>query len=119
MNRIEVHRVNQVSPRFVLSPVCQCPIHFTGLLCNTPTDACALANCPASRLCIPHGLNDYSCICPPPRTGPNCESLLIYGDGRDDCHSESCFNQRGKINKCYGSRFYFLFHLIYTLSTGR
>ncbi|CAH8550608.1 unnamed protein product [Schistosoma mattheei] len=94
MNRIEVHRVNQVSPRFVLSPVCQCPIHFTGLLCNTPTDACALANCPASRLCIPHGLNDYSCICPPPRTGPNCESLLIYGDGRDDCHSESCFNQR-------------------------
>ncbi|XP_018651928.1 putative cadherin [Schistosoma mansoni] len=94
MNRIEVHRVNQVSPRFVLSPVCQCPIHFTGLLCNTPTGACALANCPASRLCIPHGLNDYSCICPPPRTGPNCESLLIYGDGRDDCHSESCFNQR-------------------------
>ncbi|CAI2730250.1 unnamed protein product [Schistosoma spindalis] len=94
MNRIEVHRVNQVSPRFLLSPVCQCPIHFTGLLCNTPTDACALANCPASRLCISHGLNDYSCICPPPRTGPNCESLLIYGDGRDDCHSESCFNQR-------------------------
>ncbi|CAH8521239.1 unnamed protein product [Schistosoma turkestanicum] len=94
MNRIEVHRVNQVSPRFVLSPVCQCPIHFTGLLCNTPTDGCALANCPASRLCIPHGLNDYSCICPPPRTGPNCESILIYGDGRDDCHSESCFNQR-------------------------
>ncbi|CAH8556143.1 unnamed protein product [Heterobilharzia americana] len=93
MNRIEVHRVNQVSPRFILSPVCQCPIHFSGLLCNTPTDACALANCPASRICVPHGLNDYTCICPPPRTGPNCESLLIYGN-RDNCHSEACFNQR-------------------------
>ncbi|TGZ60509.1 hypothetical protein CRM22_008469 [Opisthorchis felineus] len=93
MNRIEVHRVSQVSPRFSLSPTCRCPRHFTGLRCDTPLNGCALAACPSPRICVPHGANGHVCICPPPRTGPNCESVQAVGL-KDPCYSERCFKDR-------------------------
>ncbi|THD27797.1 Protocadherin Fat 1 [Fasciola hepatica] len=93
-NRIEIHRVSQVSPRFSLTPVCQCPPHFTGLRCDIPTDGCSLAKCPQPRVCIPQGgLDGHVCVCPPPRTGSNCESVAPIGL-RDACFSVECFRDR-------------------------
>ncbi|VDP93373.1 unnamed protein product [Echinostoma caproni] len=93
-NRIEVHRVSQVSPRFTLTPVCRCPPHFTGLRCDIPMDGCALAKCPSPRICVPEGnLDSHLCLCPPPRTGPNCESVEPIGS-KDACFSVECFRER-------------------------
>ncbi|KAF5401714.1 hypothetical protein PHET_04950, partial [Paragonimus heterotremus] len=95
MNRVEVHRVSQVSPRFTLSPACRCPRHFTGLRCDTPLDGCSLAaSCPAPRICVPQGPDSSVCVCPPPRTGPNCESVQPVGPHANACYSERCFLDR-------------------------
>ncbi|KAA3679838.1 protocadherin Fat 1/2/3 [Paragonimus westermani] len=95
MNRVEVHRVSQVSPRFTLSPACRCPRHFTGLRCDTPLDGCSLAaSCPAPRICVPQGPDSSVCVCPPPRTGPNCESVQPVGPHPNACYSERCFLDR-------------------------
>ncbi|KAF6778083.1 hypothetical protein AHF37_02771 [Paragonimus kellicotti] len=95
MNRVEVHRVSQVSPRFTLSPACRCPLHFTGLRCDTPLDGCSLAaSCPAPRICVPQGPDSSVCVCPPPRTGPNCESVQPVGPHANACYSERCFLDR-------------------------
>ncbi|KAF8568835.1 hypothetical protein P879_01813 [Paragonimus westermani] len=95
MNRVEVHRVSQVSPRFTLSPACRCPRHFTGLRCDTPLDGCSLAaSCPTPRICVPQGPDSSVCVCPPPRTGPNCESVQPVGPHANACYSERCFLDR-------------------------
>ncbi|CAH8544066.1 unnamed protein product, partial [Dicrocoelium dendriticum] len=94
MNRIEIHRVSQVSPRFTMFPTCLCPPHFTGLRCDIPSDSCATATCPAPRICIPRDRKSHVCVCPPPRTGPNCESVQPIVGQQDSCYTEQCFNDR-------------------------
>ncbi|VEL25401.1 unnamed protein product, partial [Protopolystoma xenopodis] len=134
-NRVEVHRVSQVSPRFHLQLHCACPLHLTGPHCTTPLDACARAVCPQPRVCLSThpspgpdmseqlvrpplspvqslsvgvtssrgsgassaiDFSAYQCICPPPRTGPNCESILPLVGGIEDevCYTPACFMQR-------------------------
>ncbi|CAL8080614.1 unnamed protein product [Calicophoron daubneyi] len=104
MNRIEVHRVSQVSPRFSLAPVCECPKHFTGPRCDIHTSGCSVVTCPSPRVCIPQGRDSHICICPPPRIGPNCESVEPVGQ-QDACYSERCFQdrERGSLQFTGGS----------------
>ncbi|KAL3320320.1 Protocadherin Fat 4 [Cichlidogyrus casuarinus] len=73
MNRIEVHGVSQVFPRFRLVASCECPTNFGGPTCDQPLNECARAVCPAPKICVPRGSDSYSCVCAPPMTGENCD----------------------------------------------
>ncbi|KAL5111856.1 Protocadherin Fat 4 [Taenia crassiceps] len=100
-NLLDANGASWVSPRFSLVARCWCATNLGGSYCERPRDACATTSCVAPRICVPSPRwprTHYTCLCPLPWTGPNCDRLVrLPSDSPSEaCFSEACFHQRGR-----------------------
>uniref|UniRef100_A0A4W3GXY3 EGF-like domain-containing protein n=1 Tax=Callorhinchus milii TaxID=7868 RepID=A0A4W3GXY3_CALMI len=71
-----------------LSLRCSCPEGFGGRVCDADVDDCEDHACGPGATCV-DGVNNYTCVCPPHRTGAVCEELT------GSCAQDSNPCQRG------------------------